>query len=99
MYKENCPCVPTEVSVWSFFKVYCKFTYTCSHYTLKKHHMQSTSTQRPLCMKESVNTFCCCWYFLVQKLFCILVNLKSTPDEVALEINSEVSTMEACILH
>ena len=31
-----------------FLKVYCKFTYTCSHYTLKKHHMQPTSTQRPL---------------------------------------------------
>ena len=31
-----------------FLKVYCKFTYTCSHCTLKKHHMQSTSTQRPL---------------------------------------------------
>ena len=74
--------------------------HTCSHYTLKKHHMQSTSTQRQLYMKESVNTLSsCCWCFFVQKLFCILVNLKSTPDEVALEINSEVSTMEACILH
>ena len=71
----------------------------CHNYTLKKHHRQSTSTQRPLYVKESVNTFCCCWYFLVQKLFCILVDLKSTPDEVILEINSEVSTMEACIVH
>ena len=36
---------------------------------------------------------------LSQRLFCILVNFKSIPDEVALEVNSEVSTMEACILH
>ena len=97
--KENGPCVPSEVYVEFFLKVYCKFTYTCSHYTLKKHHRQSTSTQRPLYMKESVNTFCCCWNFLVQKLFCILVDLKSTPVEVVLEINNEVSTMEACIVH
>ena len=99
MYKENGPCGPREVSVWSFFK---RFIVNLHILVVIAHSKSITCSQRQLkdhYMKESVNTCCCCWCFLVQKLFCILVNLKSTPDEVALEINSEVSTMEACIVH
>ena len=72
MYKENGPCGPREVSVWILLKVYCKFTYTCSHCTLEKHHMQSTSTQDHY-MKELI----CKHLLLLLVLSCIKTVLYS----------------------
>ena len=37
-----------------FVKVYCEFTYTCSHYTLKNKHLQSTNIQH----MDSKLSFC-----------------------------------------
>ena len=105
MCKEDSQCIKRMVHVVrgrSLSGVFLRFIVNLHILVVIAHSKSITCSQRQLkdhYMKESVNTFCCWWCFLVQKLFCILVNLKSTPDEVALEINSEVSTMEACIVH
>ena len=91
-------CVPREVSVWSFFK---RFIVNLHIGVVITRSKSITCSQRQLKDRyiEGVYKHVLLLLVLSQRLFCILVNLKSIPDEVALEVNSEVSTMEACILH